>query len=98
MLYVTAALLAAACLPPLPRVVGFVGGGAAAGAALGMLSRRCLLLQWVAPQPAAPAHHQPVPAAVVLYWRELASATMAAELALYLSGALAFLRNGGHDR
>ena len=47
MLYVTAALLAAACLPPLPRVVGFVGGGAAAGAALGMLSRRCLLSQWL---------------------------------------------------
>lgn len=35
---------------------------------------------------------------VLLYWRELASATMAAELVLYLAGAVSFLRNGGHSR
>lgn len=37
-------------------------------------------------------------AAVLLYWHQLASFTLAAELLLYLAGALAFLRNGGHDR
>ncbi|KAL4452780.1 hypothetical protein ABPG75_008442 [Micractinium tetrahymenae] len=36
--------------------------------------------------------------AVLLYWRQLASFLMAAQLLLYLAGAGAFLRNGGHDR
>jgi hypothetical protein len=34
----------------------------------------------------------------VLYWRQLASTLIGAQLALYLAGAAAFLRNGGHDR
>lgn len=34
MVWVTAALLVAAFLPPVPRVAGFVGGGAVAGAEL----------------------------------------------------------------
>jgi predicted membrane channel-forming protein YqfA (hemolysin III family) len=65
MLWVTLCLLGAACLPPAPRVAGFVAGGSVA---------------------------------LLLYWRQLASELIAAQLALYLSGAAAFLRNGGHDR
>ncbi|PSC74139.1 adiponectin receptor 1b [Micractinium conductrix] len=65
MVWVTIALVIAACLPPVPRVTGFVGGGAAA---------------------------------VLLYWRQLACVAIGVELALYLAGAIAFLRNGGHDR
>lgn len=38
MLWVTAGLLLAACLPPAPRVAGFVAGGAVAGA------KQCFLL------------------------------------------------------
>eukprot|EP00887_Chlorella_sp_A99_P003363 scaffold26.g3363.t1 len=58
-------LLGAAFMRPLPRVLGFVAGGAAA---------------------------------VALYARQLACATLAAEIALYLAGAAFFLRNGGHAR
>lgn len=40
----------------------------------------------------------PAAFAVALYWRQMASVAAAAELVLYLAGALLFLRNGGHDR
>lgn len=65
MLWITGLLLGAAFMRPLPRVLGFVAGGAAA---------------------------------VALYARQLACATLAAEIALYLAGAAFFLRNGGHAR
>lgn len=50
--------------------------------------------------PTLPAPLRPLAAAAaaLLYWRQLASFLMAAELLLYLAGAVAFLRNGGHDR
>ena len=35
---------------------------------------------------------------MLLYWRQLACVAIGVELALYLAGAIAFLRNGGHDR
>lgn len=36
--------------------------------------------------------------AVFLYWHRLASWSLGAQLILYLSGAVFFLRNGGHGR
>ena len=36
--------------------------------------------------------------AAYYYWHRFASGIMATEIALYLAGAAAFLRNGGHSR
>lgn len=115
MLWVTAALLVAAFLPPAPRVAGFVGGGGVAGAGLLACCQRCLwqhvcscVCEGKGRCRAAAVPRTsccctacppvPPPSAVVLYWRQLACVTMVAEIALYLAGALSFLRNGGHSR
>ncbi|KAL4855410.1 hypothetical protein ACK3TF_003957 [Chlorella vulgaris] len=65
MLAITLLLICAACLPPAPRVAGFIGGG-------------CI--------------------AAFLYWHRLSSVVLVVQVVLYLTGAVAFLRNGGHDR
>jgi hypothetical protein len=36
--------------------------------------------------------------AAFLYWHRLSSVVLVVQVVLYLTGAVAFLRNGGHDR
>ena len=104
MLAITAALLVAALMPPTPRVMGFIAGGCVAGGAAAASSPGvCGMLPVHPPAttspPAAPPQSLPfLPRAAFFYWHRFASGIMATEIALYMAGAAAFLRNGGHSR
>lgn len=45
-----------------------------------------------------PMLHGTACSAAFLYWHRLSSVVLVVQVVLYLTGAVAFLRNGGHDR
>jgi hypothetical protein len=108
--YVCAALVAAAFLPALPRVLGFMACGGAMGESSDARLRFCAALgaRCAGMLPAHPALSLIGPwrrgaaavlrAAVVMYGAQVIDPVFAVEIVLYLSGGAFFLRNGGHSR